>query len=194
MEHLRNRYVVMRHGKSLANEQKIIVSHHAYGVPSYGLIAEGQQQARMSVEKAFKQSVLDSESIIVSSDFSRAKETAEIAAEVLGTHEQVLITPKLRERFFGAYDGTENTNYEKVWADDRLDAAHTNNGVESVEEVLARAMSLISDIEKEYAGKTILLVSHGDTLQILQTAFEKVHPSTHRTLQHLEPAEIRTLD
>ena len=103
------------------------------------------------------------------------------------------MTPKLRERFFGAWEKQHNSNYQNVWADDILDGAHKHNDVESTREVLSRTTSLIRELENSYTGRTILLVSHGDALQILQTAFERVDSSCHRLVPHLETGEIRRL-
>ncbi|MBC7581681.1 histidine phosphatase family protein [Aeromicrobium sp.] len=88
---------------------------------------------------------------------------------------------------------TDHANYEKVWNDDRLSASHHTNGVESVENVVERCTGLIMDLESAYNDKDILLVSHGDASQVLQTGFQKVDPRQHRSLQHLETAEIRQL-
>ncbi|MBD3299907.1 MAG: hypothetical protein GF347_00995 [Candidatus Moranbacteria bacterium] len=41
--------------------------------------------------------------------------------------------------------------------------------------------------------KKILFVAHGDVLQILSTYFEKIDPGQHRSVLHLEVAEIREL-
>jgi len=40
----------------------------------------------------------------------------------------------------------------------------------------------------------IILVSHGDTLQILQTYFQGIDPHRHRTLPHLETCTFRLLN
>ena len=183
----------MRHGKSLANDEEIIVSHPVQAVPGYGLSEDGRRQVATAVTEAMRQGTLDHTTLIVTSDYARARESAEIAAHLLGT-QNTLLMPKLRERNFGTWDGQHHGNYERVWADDALDSAHKNNGVESTQEVLDRATSLIGDLERDYSGRTILLVSHGDVLQILQTAFEQVDPGSHRLLPHLQTGEIRKLE
>jgi broad specificity phosphatase PhoE len=190
---LKNHYFVQRHGKSKANEEGIIVSHPENGIGGYGLAVEGKNQVQMAVEKAKNDKILDSNTIIISSDFSRTMETAEIAKQVLGA-DAVIPSPKLRERNFGEWEKTGNESYEKVWEDDIKDPNHKVKNVESVQEVQDRTTSLIADLEEKYKGKNILLVSHGDALQILQTAFENVPSSHHRTLRHLETAEIRRLN
>ena len=53
--------------------------------------------------------------------------------------------------------------------------------------------ALIVDLERRYSGRDILLVSHGDPLQILQAGFVRIDPSRHRSLPALETAEIRHL-
>jgi broad specificity phosphatase PhoE len=176
-----------------ANEEGIIVSDPAHGVLGYGLTNQGREEVRAAAMSAPEHGILDKETIIFFSDFSRTKETAEIVAEVLGV-KKVTKTPKLRERFFGDWEKMPSTHYDKVWNDDKRDHTHKNNGVESVSEVLERVLSLINDIEEGYSGKKILLVSHGDTLQILQTAFENSSPSAHRMLLPLQTAEIRKLN
>lgn len=186
---LRNRYFVMRHGQSKANLQEIIVSHPDNGLKEeYSLTDLGKEQARASA----KRSTLSADALIFSSDFSRALGTAEIVRDVLGT-EPVHVTELLRERHFGNWEKKDHKHYHDVWESDHDDADHEEEGVESVNSVLDRATSLILRLEEEYRGKDILLVSHGDCLQILQTGFQKTDPSKHRSLAHLETAEIREM-
>ncbi len=190
VSHLRNRYYVMRHGQSKANLQEIIVSHPENGTrDEYALTNLGKEQAQASA----KQSSLGTNTIIFSSDFSRAKETAEIVQQVLGT-EPIHPTELLRERHFGEWEKKHHKHYHDVWHVDQDDADHEEAGVESVNSVLDRSSKLILQLEKQYNNKDILLVSHGDCLQILQTGFQKIDPSKHRSLPHLETAEIRLMN
>lgn len=184
---LKNRYFLMRHGQSKANIKGIIISDPENGIlEDHALSDVGRKQARDSVAK----SRLSKDVIIYCSDFSRARETAQIVQEVLGA-KPVTITHSLRERHFGNWETSDHSNYQKVWDDDAADAAHTNNNVEAVWAVLDRATKFILELEKKYNNQEILLVSHGDTLQILQTGFQKSDPAKHRSLIHLETAEIR---
>lgn len=179
----------MRHGQSKANLQEIIISHPLNGRhDDYALTELGRQQAQVSVGR----SPLTKDSIIFSSDFSRAKETAEIVRKALNA-QQVQITKLLRERNFGDFENSDHTNYQKVWDFDKVSANHREHNVESINAVLDRTTSLITDLEQRYENKVILLVSHGDTLQILQAGFQKINPTKHRSLQYLETAEIRRM-
>lgn len=189
-----NRYFALRHGESKANVAEIILSHLENGVKEeFTLTERGEQQVRDSVKKAKAEGLLDEKIVIYSSPFSRCKKTAEIAKEVLGVKGEIHFDERLRERYFGDFEKTHNSNYQKTWDKDSSDPHHKHDNVESASEVQARTWSLIEDLEKEYVGKKILLVSHGDALQILQTGFLKKSPSEHRQIPHLETAEIREL-
>lgn len=190
---LHNRYYALRHGKSEANEQGLIISNPEDGVPRYGLSEEGREQVRVAIQAAHVNAILDASTILVSSDFARAYETAMIAQSMLGA-EAPIITPQLRERFFGAWDRQSNSNYQRVWEHDAVDPSHTYHGVESAIAVQTRTTDLICDLEQRYSARTILLISHGDALQILQAAFEGVDPACHRQIRHLETAELRALN
>jgi broad specificity phosphatase PhoE len=187
--HLQNRYFILRHGKSLNNEQGIIISDPTAGIGGYGLVAEGKEQVEKAVGEAVRENMLDKDTVIVSSDFLRAKETAIITKEILGA-DAVIFTDKLRERFFGAWENTNHSNYKKVWEADVVSASHKQNGVESVEKVLDRTTRLVTDLEKQYQQKNILLIAHGDTLQILQTAFERTQAGHHHELKLLKNGEL----
>ena len=211
---LTNTYRVMRHGQSKANEAGVIVSRIENDRGGdWGLSELGRRQALAAAEG----SGLPADTVIWSSDFSRARQTAEIVRAHLGAPE-VILTDALRERCFGELEGSGVANYARVWTADKAAAdkaaadetathkaatgkAATGetgaggavSGIEPAAVVLDRASALIADLERRYSGRGILLVSHGDTLQILQAGFLRLDPSSHRRVPHLETAEIREL-
>lgn len=192
-DQLRNTYYILRHGKSLANEARLIVSNPEDGIAGYGLSDEGRRQITGVIERAVGEGIFDRSTLIVSSDFARARESAVIARALVGTGE-ITLDSRLRERYFGDWDGQDDSNYGRVWAKDAADGEQKYGGVESTYEVLDRTTSLMSDLEAKYEGRTILLVSHGDALQILQTAFEGIEPGKHRQVPNLETAGLRRLE
>lgn len=159
---------------------------------SFGLSPKGKKQVKISVLKNKKSKLLDSDVIIYSSDFLRAKETAEIAKKILDI-KKINFHKKLRERYFGKYDKTSLDNIKIAWAHDEKKPNHRHKGVESPKKVLKRTLAVIDELEKKYSDKKILLVSHGDVLQILHTHFSKKPVSQHRKIPHLETAEVREL-
>jgi broad specificity phosphatase PhoE len=192
---LKNSYFVLRHGQSTANVAGIILSDLEEGKKEeHTLTAEGENQVRVSVVKAMADGGLDENTVIYSSPFSRCKRTAEVAQEVLGVKNPIIFDDRLRERWFGDWEKTPNSNYQKVWDVDKVDPGHEEKNVESAADVQKRTTAFIVDLEKKYSRKNILLVSHGDALQILQTGFKKASPAIHRDLQHLNTAEVRKLE
>jgi len=187
-----NRYFIIRHGESKANVAHILLSHLKEGKVSYGLSPKGEKQVKDSVSKSKKEKLLDSDVIIYSSDFLRAKETAEIAQKLLGI-KKINFHKNLRERYFGKYDKTSLDNIKIAWGHDEKNPNHKHKGVESPNKVLKRTLAVIAELDKKYKDKKILIVSHGDVLQILHTHFSKKPASQHRKILHLETAEIREL-
>jgi len=213
---LANRYHAMRHGQSKANVAGIIVSRiETDRRGDWGLSDLGREQ----VLEAARACGLPVGTLTCSSDFSRARQTAEIVRARLGAP-PVLVATALRERCFGDLEGTATDNYARVWATDEASAGATagdggdaggrdaggrdaggrdaggrdaGGGVEPAAAVLDRVTALVTDLERRYAGRDILLVSHGDTLQILQAGFLRMNPAAHRRLPHLGMAEIRAL-
>jgi glucosyl-3-phosphoglycerate phosphatase len=189
VERLANRFSMMRHGQSKANAGGIIVSRiETDRLGDYGLTELGRQQALAAVRAA----VLPAETVICSSDFARARETAEIVRAHVDAPEIVIAEP-LRERCFGDWEGTPVANYARVWTADGGAAGHTDGNVEPAAAVLDRVTAFIVELERRYSDRDILLVSHGDTLQILQAGFLRMDPSAHRSLPQLATAEIRPL-
>jgi probable phosphoglycerate mutase len=187
---LNNRFFVMRHGESDANRQGLIISSPANGIDSYGLSERGRRQVAASVAASV---LLTPGTLIYSSDFKRALETAQIVHDILGCNTAIQIREALRERFFGDWEKTRHDNYHWVWQLDEQDAAHTGHRVEAALAGMARGPTLILELDREQPDQLILLVAPGDVLQILQTAFHKEKAERHRSLPHLHTAEIREL-
>jgi glucosyl-3-phosphoglycerate phosphatase len=186
---LANRFSIMRHGQSKANARGIIVSRIENDRRhDYGLTDLGRQQALAAARRCG----LPAGTVICSSYFSRARQTAEIVRTCLGAAE-VVIAEALRERCFGDWEGTPTANYARVWAADEASPGRADGNVEPAAAVLDRTTALIMELEGWYSGRDILLVSHGDTLQILQAGFLRIDPSRHRSLPDLATAEIRRL-
>uniref|UniRef100_A0A7S4NXZ8 Right handed beta helix domain-containing protein n=1 Tax=Guillardia theta TaxID=55529 RepID=A0A7S4NXZ8_GUITH len=193
---LHNRYYAMRHGKSQANEQGLIVSDPLNGIRQWGLTEEGREQAKLSAIEFCRQVAQDKNTsvLILSSDFRRTIETAqELKVAMNDRRADLVVCKELRERYFGQLELGDHARYNQVWEMDALDGNHHSMGCEAAIEVRNRVMGLIERIEREHKGKLVFLVSHGDALQITQTAFAGLSVREHRTLPHLHPAQIREL-
>ncbi|OZJ03612.1 hypothetical protein BZG36_03701 [Bifiguratus adelaidae] len=94
------------------------------------------------------------------------------------------------QHFVPNEDGTEST-VPDPWP------YHPNhpNDVESPPHVRARAVALIRELEAKHQGANLILVMHGDIVQILQTAFVTgdMEAWRHRQLTHVGTGEWRDM-
>src|ERR1700685_2142697 len=142
VDRLTNRFSVMRHGQSKANVAGIIVSRiESDRRGDYGLSELGREQA-LAAAQGWR---LPRDTVICSSDFSRARQTAEIVRTQLGAAE-VAIAEALRERDFGEWEGLATGNYARVWAADATNPNEADGGVEPAATVLDRTTALIMDL------------------------------------------------
>ena len=205
---LKNKFYALRHGQSLANVAKIISSDPKISTVEHGLSDVGREQVKASVA-AFSVTHMKNKDdekysgvAVYASDFTRAKETAAIFAKGLKEANipvkggDVISEIRLRERYFGKWNGKSDIHYNDVWKFDCEDPNHTEEDVESVNSVMERTSGLVLEIEEQLKSNSdetykVILVAHGDVLQILQTAFQKKNGSVHRSLEHLETATVR---
>jgi len=197
---MRNKYWILRHGRSKANEAGIIVSSMENGVKAeYALSEAGKQQATEAGKKLSQvlgQRGLSRESLrIYSSPFSRTMETAElVAAEVGVPAGSITEVPDLRERYFGtALELQSHDLYKTVWeVDEKNVSIGPAGGGESVQAVSQRLSQVMTRLEEEHSGQAILLVAHGDTLSILTATIKSDNLSEHRKwgLQTAELADL----
>ncbi len=184
----RNSYLIMRHGQSEANVAGVIVSDPAIGCERFGLTKQGSEQVIASALKYKGEGVTQA----ICSDFLRTQQTAKLVVDTLNLP---LPQPEkgLRERFFGCWEGKSDEHYQDIWEQDQLNGQPTGNRVESAKAVLQRGFKVLEKLELLYQDQVILLVSHGDMLQILRTAFIGKPPQLHRSLSHHQTAEIKRL-
>ncbi|WIA41398.1 hypothetical protein OEZ86_004984 [Tetradesmus obliquus] len=200
---VRNVYWVLRHGRSKANEAAIIVSTMENGIkPEYGLAHAGKQQAEAAGQLLLQQ--LQQQGVplravrVYTSPFSRTVETASIAAASAGLDPAAMqVTPLLRERCFGSkLELTCHDNYCPAWEGDAADPGSKPCGCEdgeSVQDVSARVQQLFQELEQQHEAQHVLLVSHGDTLSILQATFHGTDLAQHRQYG-LGTAELKQLN
>ncbi|MBW6393049.1 histidine phosphatase family protein [Billgrantia antri] len=183
-----NRYLLMRHGHSQANARHLIISTPARGLAEYGLSEQGEAQ----LDALLADWRWPAPTHILHSDFLRTTQTARRVAAHFGLEMQA--EPRLRERDFGELEGAADSRYRDVWVHDARSPEHREYGVESVASVAARMQGVIASLEQALRGETVLLVSHGDPLQIMLTALEGRLLTEHRDREALLPAGIAVLD
>ena len=153
-----NNYWLMRHGQAESNpDSRISFKHEAED----GLTDLGREEV-MSTAKTLVDKKID---LIITSPFRRAVETAEILAQELGV--SIERADGLREINVGVLDGQSWSDYEKTLPTIKDKMERAPEGGETVTEMQSRVMVVLFDLEKKYAGKNILIVSHGLPLRAM---------------------------
>ena len=161
---------IVRHAQSIHNAEYDVKKESLTKASKLGskLTSLGVEQARIRAE-SFKGIHFDK---IFSSDFLRAKQTADIIAL---EHKLEVITNKLlREKSWGSFEyKLHKLNWEKLkelqkgLSDREKMKIKLSEDMESEDEALARLIMFLEEISVAYVGKTILVVCHGNIMRSL---------------------------
>ena len=146
--------IIVRHGKTIANQEKIIQGQ-THGV----LSEEGIEQARKVAERLKNEEI----HVIFTSDLKRAADTAK---EISKFHNVPFhLVKELRERSYGEFEGQKRgeIDAEKKWSDDLIE----EYGGESANQASQRIINLKNKVLKEFDEKNVLFVTHHSISQFL---------------------------
>ena len=160
----RNTYVLMRHGLAESNTKNIINSDPK-DKNKFGLTLTGRVQVEQTVELFKKRK--DKIDVIISSDFRRTKETAEIIGKALGI--PVMTNIYLREVNTGTFHGGDPKAYGAYFMKPADKFSKRPPEGEHLRDIAKRMYRAVADVEKKYKNKTILIISHDYPLWMLET-------------------------
>ena len=187
-EEPRNTYWCVRHGQSTANVENIISSNPLIGSTKHELTALGKEQAHVAGADLWANlSELEvplEDVVVYSSNFTRARETAQIAAYEMQRRAQIAagdweappllqigLLSDLRERDFGSLDGLSAATMIMCGRATWRRPFDGTDGVEPVADVCQRLSNMVDLLEKRHSGKQVILTAHADVIQIFQTWF-----------------------
>ncbi len=167
----RNNFILMRHGQSESNAGVAVISSDLREKDP--LTTLGQKQVKEASGLLAGKMADKKIDLIITSPFQRARETAEIIAHELGFKGKIVEDKRLGESHLGKkWNG-------KTWSEfissfksikDRFEK-HPNSSaeeeIESPSDLRLRTCDFMYDIDKQYEGKTILIVSHGGPLNLI---------------------------
>ena len=156
---LKNRYFILRHGDTVWSDKIVYPSPDSSAVY---LNRKGEQKIKKAARELDKGKI----DKIYSSDFYRAKQSAEIVAKELGL--RIKFDRRLRDTNLGIYHGRPKKEFYADFPDaEKRFYKRPKNG-ESWNDVRRRLRKFLKDSEAENSGKNILLVGHGDPLWLLE--------------------------
>jgi len=148
--------ILVRHGETMANKAQLVL-----GTSDVPLTELGRDQAKAAAQKI---SLMEpSPTILFSSPYQRAKETAGYISNVIGLNP--IFIDGLKEMHSGEMEGIKASEmddkypeYMKNWRRDHSTARPP--GGETLEEVHSRAWKSILDIFNEYDESLVVVVAH----------------------------------
>ena len=169
--------ILVRHGETAANR-----IHCFAESDEIALTDEGRGQAEEIAGRLSREFRPD---IVLSSKFARARQTAEIIARALGLETAVLAG--IHERNFGCLRGQPYGRMgETMRSDPYFDSGRpwewAPGGGESLEEVRRRVMPALDTLPALYAGKQVVVVSHGAAIQAVWAHITGDSSEEHRPL------------
>lgn len=138
----------VRHGITDHNIEK-----RAQGHTQNPLNEEGRAQAQFVAGRLSEEQW----DVFISSDLRRARETADIISAAIGKPVDCF-DPRLREMDRGKIADTTEEERVARWGENWK---QLNMGQETHESMRARGIGFIQDIASRYAGKNVLVVTHG---------------------------------
>ena len=174
-----NKYFMMRHGETECNV-KGLISDTVNNEDNLTLL--GRSQAEKTGNE-LKDKNID---VIITSPFVRTKETAEIVAKAIGfDKEKIIFDDRLHEMSVPMYEGKKWFEYHNDFPKTVDNFYKAPIGNESYENVRRRSMSFLYDIEKNYSGKNVLIITHGSPVWLMYAGVNNL--SIEKTLDLVGP-------
>lgn len=160
-----NSYFFMRHGEAGANmEDRLSLDPNE----SNHLTSKGKEEVLASARELLGKEI----DLIITSDFLRTRETAEIVRQTLNlSGEQVILDERLGELNPGPVQVKTWQEYDSLLGSvtQRLHGRAPFGG-ENYNDVRRRVMSLLFELDSKYKDKKILLISHGLPLFMIKVS------------------------
>jgi probable phosphoglycerate mutase len=167
---------LIRHGETTWNAERRLQGHTDIPLNAKGVLQARQMaQALKNTKRLFD--------VLYTSDLKRAADTANAIVELFGLEARVDVA--LRERHFGALQGLSIQEapllQPAIWqAHIARDLDHELEGGESIQQFALRVQTVLDKIQEQHSGKTVLLVSHGGTLDMMYRIASRQALSTER--------------
>ena len=157
-----NKYFVMRHGGTEANARGMVSFKNQ---KSDELTKDGREQVKKTTQGLMNKKI----DLIISSPFTRTKETSTILKENFGLRdEQVIFDDRLHEINPGIFDEGDWVDYHNyVLQAEHKWFSHKIPKGESLKDVAQRTGEVLYEIENKYQGRNILIVTHGGPAWLL---------------------------
>lgn len=157
---------LVRHGEAKSNVLGLLTSYPEKTPRS--LTERGVEQIAQTAERLKGEGI----AALIASPLTRTQESAEIISGVLGL--PILTDIRLRETDFGAYNNLSIDDFFHKYPNDAArEATDGTDGVEGFSDLRTRLQSFLHDVLDHYAGQSVVLVGHSDSLVALEEVIQK---------------------
>ncbi len=179
-----NNFYFLRHGESEHNIRNLVASGPERGNHVSKLTKKGMAQADeagKSIKKMFGKKKLD---LIIASPYHRTRQTAKAVAK--HTKSKLIFDKRLVELNTGIFNWKTISEYHGFFGNQLERFTKSPAGGENLDDVKKRMFSALLEINSEYSGKNILIVSHGDPLWLLEGAMKGMSNEEILKLDYIE--------
>ena len=155
----RTRVILVRHGQAAYNVRGVLDDQA--NTPDNGLTDEGKRTAAELVETLKAHGPVK----LFTSPVRRARETADILSQGLGLDAEV--DERLREVGVGSFRGKPEVAFESARGPIEEWYETAPDDIEPFVSLKNRTRSFLDEVVARYAGQTVVVVSHGDTISAL---------------------------
>ena len=182
---------VVRHGESAGNvardaaeaagHERLDLTHRDVDVPLSEL---GRRQAAALGRWTAQQPQDEQPTVVWSSPYVRARQSAEIALQTAGLDLPVIVDERLREREFGVLDGLTRKGITAQYPQESERRAsigkfyHRPPGGESWVDVAQRLRAVLDEIRMDARGERVLLMAHQVVVLLVRYVVEGMDEAT----------------
>ena len=179
--------ILMRHGEAIHNVKGLATIDPKDDKDD--VLTEAGKRAIEETAKKLKKEKID---IIISSPSLRTRETAEMVRKIIGGPE-IEVVQDIFEISAGDFSGKSRAEYLGAFNSEEERFTKKPSGAENLRELRVRVMRAAKKIKEKYAGKNILIVSHGDPTRVIEHAIKALNESDFKNIRELSTAESRKI-
>lgn len=161
---LNNQYFILRHGQTTQQTKREKFTYNWPDKPPVRLTKKGERQIKIAAKKLKKEKI----NFIYSSDIFRTRQSAGIVARELGV--KIHFDKRLRDINLGVYSGGLKEVLYRDFPDPKKRFYQKPKKGESWLDCRKRMLDFLKQVDKKYKKKRILIISHGDSLWLLEGA------------------------
>jgi isoleucyl-tRNA synthetase len=179
----KNTFFLVRHTESNHNVENIFAYGPERGNNVSRLTEKGIVQAKKIAANLKKVGV----KIIFTSPYRRTKEVSEIISKETGA--KIFVEERLGELNPGVFAGRSVEEFNKFFANPVEKFYKTPPGGENLTDAKRRMLAVLQEINQQYDGQKIAIVSHGDPLWALEAALLNAGPEAMDRVPYIDVGE-----